>query len=96
MDSPWVSTTAKKSAIITAGNTASAKNCLDWAIDGFNISGEPFVYYFADEVFTVSASVPAATVSAPLFSTIYTQDTDSAFPAGQSTTWYNNGGVTGL
>ena len=96
MDSPWVSTLTKDSAIITGGNTASAKNCLDWAIDGFNISGEPFIYYFLDEVFTVDSSTPAVGYNTPLFSTIYTGGTASAFPAGQSSSYYNNGGLTGI
>jgi len=38
--------TRKSTAVdlIAGGNTASMKDCLDWAIDGFNVTGVIFIY----------------------------------------------------
>jgi hypothetical protein len=62
MDGFYVGNAAsKKSGIITAGNTNSFKNCVDWAIDGFNVAGIPFVYKFEHDTWTIAAApTPAA------------------------------------
>lgn len=74
--------------IMAAGTTGSSRTCLDWAIDGFNVTGLPFMYEFGGN-FTVTATVPATELTVDTIA-IYT----GTKPAGQSSTYYNIGGVT--
>jgi GH43 family beta-xylosidase len=35
------------------------KTCLDWAIDGFNVTGTPLVYYFNNNLAVTYSATPA-------------------------------------
>lgn len=100
MDSPYIGSAASiKSSIVVAGNTGSAKNCVDWAIDGFNVAGHAFAYSFTNEVYTIATTpTPAVAANMVILTAVYAGGTASALPAGSSgaANYWNNGAVSGL
>jgi len=101
MDSPYIGSVASiKSSIVVAGNTGSAKNCVDWAIDGFNVAGHAFAYSFTNEDYSIVAATPAPGSGANMviLTAVYAAATTSANPAGSSgaANYWNNGAVSGL
>jgi len=75
------------------------KTCLDWAIDGFNVTGTPLVYYFNNNLAVTYSGTP--NLVKPIFNTggVNDQLNDFTFyggtkPAGDASTYYNLGGVT--
>ena len=67
----------------------SQRTCLDWAVDGFNVTGRPLVYTFMND-FAVSASKPSITAGSEkqLVSDVY------ANPGPGGADGVNMGGVT--
>jgi len=77
--------------LIAAGTTGSSRTCLDWAIDGFLVTGLPFVYAFLGD-FEVTSAKPATTASV-LIVTYFGGTT----PGGQAAnSHFNMGGITTL
>jgi len=77
--------------LIAAGTTGSSRTCLDWAIDGFLVTGHPFVYAFVGD-FAVTSTKPAAGFSVDII-TYFTGTT----PGGQAAnSYFNMGGITTL